>query len=248
MNPLCCLQIKLYSMDRSGPEMSPPPPKCTCMSLNALWRKMRRTGGREGIWGMKCCVLNPVLAQSTHLMQNPGMLKHSSHERGKQSSFYVQRFCPVLSSQLSHSGSEFDQYVKPDTDKAPCNEHERLSKHPGTGTHTHLLTRTYAFIHTHFFFYVSVSHILSFLCFGHKRHKITKTNNSHTVAPRRSALLICSQNPIHLNNEEEESASARLSVASLTTCIFEGANQSVYLTKFMTVPWRWGVGRKVMFE
>ena len=72
---------------------------------------------------------------------------------------------PVLSSQLSHSASEFDQYVKPDADKAPRDEHERLSKHPATGRHTHTHT------HTLFLFYVSVSHNLSLLCVGHKKKK-----------------------------------------------------------------------------
>ena len=52
---------------------------------------------------------------------------------------------PVLSSQLSHSASEFDQYVKPDADKAPRDEHERLSKHPATGRHTHTHTHTLFF-------------------------------------------------------------------------------------------------------
>ena len=140
---------------------------------------------------------------------------------------------PVLSSQLSHSASEFDQYVKPDADKAPRDEHERLSKHPATGRHTHTHT------HTLFLSYVSVSHKISFFCVGHKKKKkkkvqITKTNNAHT--PGSPHLPPCSQSPVHFNNGEEETAGARLSVAPPPPCVFEGANQSVYLTKFAKVP------------
>ncbi len=103
--------------------------------------------------------------------KNHRTFKHNGHKRGDQSFFCVQLSCPVLSSQLSHSGSEFDQCVKPTTDKASCDEHERLSKHPGTCTHAHLHMQTYAPMRTHFFFYVSASHTLSFLRFGQKGSK-----------------------------------------------------------------------------
>ena len=85
---------------------------------------------------------------------------------------------PVLSSQLSHSASEFDQYVKPDADKAPRDEHERLSKHPATGRHTHTHT------HTLFFSFMCQS-LTTFRCSvlvikKKKKVQITKTNNAHT--------------------------------------------------------------------
>lgn len=97
---------------------------------------------------------------------------HNGYERGDQS------FCSclVLSSQLSHSAPEFDQYVEPDADEAPRNEHERLSKHPGTGTLTYTHTRTF------FLFHVSVSHNLSLLCFGQKGSKHKNQQCTHTPA------------------------------------------------------------------
>lgn len=189
--------------------------------------------GREGILRMKCCVLNPVHAQGMHLVHNHRTLKHNSHERGDQSLYIcsLQLSYPVLYSQLSHSGSEFDQYVKPDTDKAPCNEHERLSKHPGSGAHT----LTHANIHPHTFFLLCVSPSQPRIpLFWSERLKNMKPAIHTLQAPPSPCTR--SQNPIHLNNGEEESASARWSAAPLPPCIFEGANQSVCLTKFMKVP------------
>lgn len=167
-----------------------------------LWRRMRQNRG--GISGMKCCVLDPAHAHPVRTWckktknNNHGTLKHNGYERGDQS------FCSclVLSSQLSHSAPEFDQYVEPDADEAPRDEHERLSKHPGTGT------LTYTHTHTFFLFHVSVSHNLSLLCFGQKgsKHKNQQCTHTPAVPPR-------SKSPIHLNNGEEESSGARLSVA-----------------------------------
>lgn len=74
-------------------------------------------------------------------------LKHKSNKSGDQSFFYVQLSCSLPCSQLSHSGSEFDQYVEPDMDKAPRSEHERLCKHPGTKSCTLSLSHTHALIH-----------------------------------------------------------------------------------------------------
>lgn len=38
------------------------------MHFGGRWDKL----GSEGIWGMKHCVLNPVHAEGTHLVQNHG--------------------------------------------------------------------------------------------------------------------------------------------------------------------------------
>lgn len=177
-----------------------------------LWRRMRQNRG--GISGMKCCVLDPAHAHPVRTWckktknNNHGTLKHNGYERGDQS------FCSclVLSSQLSHSAPEFDQYVEPDADEAPRNEHERLSKHPGTGT------LTYTHTHTLFFSFMCQS-LTTFHCSVLvKKAQNTKTNNAHTL--RRSPSPPRSKSPIHLNNGEEESAGARLSVAPPPTLHF----------------------------
>lgn len=186
-----------------------------------LWRRMRQNRG--GISGMKCCVLDPAHAHPVRTWckktknNNHGTLKHNGYERGDQS------FCSclVLSSQLSHSAPEFDQYVEPDADEAPRDEHERLSKHPGTGT------LTYTHTHTFFLFHVSVSHNLSLLCFGQKGSKHKNQQCTHTPAPRVPFISIMERRKVpaqdcrwHLHQP----------------CIFEGASQSVYPTKFVKAP------------
>lgn len=99
-----------------------------------------------------------------------GTWKHNGHERGDQSFFSVcVCMCSFpfrgLCSQLSHSCPEFDQYVKPDTDKAPCSGHERLHKHCGT----HAYSRKHTFTHTSSY---------NLFCFGHKS---SNTQAIHTL-------------------------------------------------------------------
>lgn len=194
-----------------------------------LWRRMRQNRG--GISGMKCCVLDPAHAHPVRTWckktknNNHGTLKHNGYERGDQS------FCSclVLSSQLSHSAPEFDQYVEPDADEAPRNEHERLSKHPGTGT------LTYTHTHTHFFSLSCVSLSQPFIAlFWSKRLKTQKpTMHTHSggppphPAPRVPFISIMERRKVpaqdcrwHLHQP----------------CIFEGASQSVYPTKFVKAP------------
>ncbi len=90
----------------------------------------------DGILGMKCCVLDPCMLRVHTWCKITGHWSTKAMKEVTSHFFLYAALHPVLFSQLSHSGSEFDQYVKPDTDKAPCNEHERLSKHPSTGAHT----------------------------------------------------------------------------------------------------------------
>lgn len=130
-------------------------------------------------------------------------LKHKSNKSGDQSFFYVQLSCSLPCSQLSHSGSEFDQYVEPDMDKAPRSEHERLCKHPGTKSCTLSLSHTHALIHDALVL-LCLSLMYLLLHFVQKRARNTKTNNPHAAAPSHAALLLCSKNSIHLNNGEEE--------------------------------------------
>lgn len=78
---------------------------------------------------------------------------------------------------------------------------------------------------------------LSFLCVLVIKAQKTQTQLfTRCSPPCCAALLLHSQGFIHLNNGEEKSASVWLSVAPLPPCIFEDANQSVYLTKFTNVP------------
>lgn len=173
--------------------------------MHALEKDETKSGS---ISWMKCCVLNPAHAHPVHTWCNKTKKQQPQDIKAQR----LWKRWPVisfLSSQLSHSAPEFDQYVEPDADKAPRNEHERPSKHPGTGTLT--------YTHTHTFSLLCVSLPQPFIAFV-KKAQNTKTNNAHTHSggppPTRS------KSPIHLNNGEEESAGARLSVAPPPTLHF----------------------------
>lgn len=100
--------------------------------------------------------------------------------------FLCAALLPRPRSQLSHS--DFAQNVRPDTDKAPCNELERLGKHPGTVTHTLTHSRKQTFAHTLSFMSQSLapSHY-SVLVKEAQKHK---TNNSHSPAACCSAFAL----------------------------------------------------------
>lgn len=87
MNPLRCVQIKLYSMGSSDPG------KSIFLLFSSVYvcvleytlEEYEKLGERGHLRDEVLCVLNPVHAQGMHLVQNQETLKHNSHERGDQS-------------------------------------------------------------------------------------------------------------------------------------------------------------------
>ena len=130
---------------------------------------------------------------------NTETLKHNSSKSSDQSLFLCAAFLPhVPSRQLSHSGSEFDRCTKPDMNKVPSSEHERLSKHRGTDTHA--LTQANKRTHPHTLLsFMCSSRRHSSLCLDQKGSK-QKTNSSHTTVS--CHLFFSLMNSIHLSNGE----------------------------------------------
>lgn len=179
-NPLCCLQIKLYSADSPGLRTSffflfPPwvymhGPECI------LWRRMRQNRG--GISGMKCCVLNPAHAQGTHLVQKnkkqqPRDIKAQRLWKRWPVILLLPRPLqpaePLSPGVWSVCGAWRGRGTTQRTWKA-----QQTSRHWHANIHTHT--------HTFFLFHVSVSHNLSLLCFGQKGSKHKNQQCTHTPA------------------------------------------------------------------
>lgn len=95
------------------------------------------------------------------------------------SHFLCAALLPCPCRQLSHSGSDFDQNVRPDGDKASCNALERLCKHPGTVSHT-VRWGKQTFAHTLSF--MSQSLALSHYFVLVKEAQKHRPNNSHSPA------------------------------------------------------------------
>ena len=72
------------------------------------------------------------------------------------------------------------------------------------------------------------------LLFWSKRLDNTKPTVHSLQPPCLSTSLL--NHPIHFHNGEEESASARLSAAPTPPSVFEGSNQSLYLSNFVGMP------------
>lgn len=186
---------------------------------------------------MKCRMPNPPHGQGLHLQQKKRTLKHKSNKSGDRSFFLCAAFLLCPCSQLSHSGSEFDQYVEPDMDKAPHSEHERLCKHPGTLSLTHTLIHNALVL-------LCLSLMYLLLHFDQKKgletQKLTiRTPRLPPTAHSFSALRIQFISIM----EKRKSASTRIVCGTSTNSppllllfFFEGANQTASLTKSMQVP------------
>lgn len=230
-NPLCCLQIKLYSADSSGLRTSffflfPPwvymhGPECI------LWRRMRQNRG--GISGMKCCVLDPAHAQGTHLVQK----NKKQQPRDIKAQRLWKRWPVILL---------LPRPLQPAEPLSPgvwsvCGAWrgrgttQRTWKAQQTSRHWHANIHT----HTHFFSLSCVSLSQPFIALFWSKRLKTQKPTMHTLrrsppphpAPRVPFISIMERRKVpaqdcrwHLHQP----------------CIFEGASQSVYPTKFAKAP------------
>lgn len=185
-------------------------PECTCMGLNAYfgegWDKIGGNFRDEVL-----CVRSCSRSSCTHLVQKnkkqqPRDIKAQRLWKRWPVILLLPRPLqpaePLSPGVWSVCGAWRGRGTTQRTWKA-----QQTSRHWHANIHTHT--------HTFFLFHVSVSHNLSLLCFGQKgsKHKNQQCTHTPAVPPR-------SKSPIHLNNGEEESSGARLSVAPPPTLHF----------------------------